>query len=1670
MPTKTDRILSYLPGTFRALPRPTALYALVDAFGNELLLAENSLAAVMQAHWVDHADRGAEVIDDLACLAALYGLAPRADESVEEFREHLKRYVRTFLEGTVTVQGILRVTAETLGLRIADDYEEMDTWWARSNGELVTVEPRGDDAAELILGLRAATAAGSPARPAQVMGSVDLGGGVDLREVTSVRLKVDDGGPVEINLAEGAADRAAVTLDELVAAINTGLDIAAARHDDRYLTLASPTSGPTSRLEVQDVANDAAERILGLAPWIYHGSEALAAQVAGQHDLSGGVDLSQERYLRLVIDGTHLAEIDLPAAAADPGAVTLDELVHAINSGLGIAVASHDGHFLMLTSPTTGFQSTIAFQRPAAQDAMARIFGAVTPFHTGRDAQPARVTGRRDLSGGVDLSERANIQLTIDGGEPVTINCAGADPANTRPAEVIAAINAALDAEVASHNGRFVTVTSPTEGPAGEVLFEAPPADDATHDIFGIGHRTFAGTTATAARLSGERDLGGGVDLRARHFLNLAVDGGPPAEIDLRAGAANRRAVTLDELTTAINNALGADVAAHDGQHLILISPTTGGASRLEIELLETTRRRRFVTRAMVTDEATQAVFGFVAREARGIPATSARVVGQADLGRGVDLREAHYLRLAVDDRPAVDIDCAGKRPRATLIDEVVGKINAALGMDIAAHDGRRLVLISPSSGVGSRIAFEPPQATDALEGLLDVEPGTFRGRDATRVSFVGTVDLSAGADLEANAAIKLGIDGAEPVKPVEITLGDSEPSHKTLNQLVIAINLKLNQELGVTNVASHDGTHLILTSPEIGTASQISFAIPDGPDATAAVFGIIPPRAYRGSDPMPARVVGRQDLSGGVDLRVARFLRLAVNGRPVVEVDCASGAADPAAAVLEEIVPALNQALGLEAASHDGNHLILKSPTAGLAGRITLEHHTSGDARQTLLGAVEDVAEGSAPAPAVITGEVDLLTLVDLSQRRWIRLAVDSGRPVDIDVAGAAPAATFLDEMVVAMNAVFPGLASATEDDRLQLTSPTAGEGSHLALLPLRHLELIEYPPQPVKTPVQVVQHGDGWPVVNDGAADVFAEAEITAPQGVVGPTLVNETLGWRVRLLTRLAVGERARLWRDAEGGLQAQITAPDSASRPVSGSDILVGPLGAQAWVPFEGTWHLTGDDVEPAALQLNNPLAPSLVRLHARRGGTEGHAIAVAVTESDLAGPHPHPARAPQAGEGRGGSADGSPARLVGRVRAEGGAYRLVDADEATIAYLRAGPDVDLAAHQDRVVAVAGPLHAGEPPLLIVQHIADLFDVTLRFTPEEGDPVEEHYSSVTIGIPDSPLTTHLSSLVTRHSLVWQINAGPEFSQLVKAEELDKGTVLTLPRGRSDWRYLDCYSSRFNQSRFNSAHFAGGLCYDRGVFNVSRFAYVPPEPVAAVFASAHPSSDPPTEVVLRWVSHRPGALLVNLPADLPARFGGRFNTARFGQKEEAPELYAGAVTEPPEDENYLVDLINARSTLVEAAIVPLVPLGWEAVQMPFRQPQFLTLGAEDAPARLYLAEEGFDGFIELRAREAGAWGDEIAVTARPSGPAMHDVAIIYQGSRFENARQVALGQSPPSPPPTCQKGRTKAVAQQAAPGGDLPTLIQDLLKPGTVGVLQAKAAGVRADVSRYRADSIR
>jgi hypothetical protein len=111
---------------------------------------------------------------------------------------------------------------------------------------------------------------------------------------------------------------------------------------------------------------------------------------------------------------------------------------------------------------------------------------------------------------------------------------------------------------------------------------------------------------------------------------------------------------------------------------------------------------------------------------------------------------------------------------------------------------------------------------------------------------------------------------------------------------------------------------------------------------------------------------------------------------------------------------------------------------------------------------------------------------------------------------------------------------------------------------------------------------------------------------------------------------------------------------------------------------------------------------------------------------------------------------------------------------------------------------------------------------------------------------------------------------------------------------------------------------------------------------------------------------------------------------------------------------------------------------VRIPFRKPRYLTLGRGDQAARLYLFEDDVPGFIRLEAKETGEPGNKLFVTARHSGPAQFDVTVQFDGDRFENARQVVLGDP-------------------------VPALSAALNQPARVGVLQAKAGGIRGAVRR-------
>ncbi len=965
---------------------------------------------------------------------------------------------------------------------------------------------------------------------------------------------------------------------------------------------------------------------------------------------------------------------------------------------------------------------------------------------------------------------------------------------------------------------------------------------------------------------------------------------------------------------------------------------------------------------------------------------------------------------MQIDGFPAVEIDCAGGRPRATTLAEVVSKINKDLKdhelAEVATGDGKHLILTSPSEGASSLVAIDPPRV--ALDTLLGIEPGAFRGTDATSAGFLGTVDLTGGIDLPAEATIKLGIDDTAPV---EIVIGEAAPIHRSTSQIVAAINAALKSA-----VAKTDGRRIELRSAKKGTESKITFETPAAHDVTKEVFGIVAPRAYHGDAAKSARVVGLRDLSTARDLRVFRFLRIAVDGAPAQTIDCAAKAANPEAATLAKMVNSIGP---IAAPSAGGQYLIITSPNAGATSQITLATFDDGNAAQALLGKSSLAASGEPALPAVITGDNNLLLPVDLSRRSVLRIAVNGGAPVEIAVAGTVPAKTALDEIISRINRLIPNLAGANADNQLRLTSSDTGPGSTLSLQALRFLEVVEYPTQQATPRNLVMKHNGSWDVVNDGAADSYAEIRITATQGVVGPSVVNFGLKWSAHLFVLLEPGETARLFRDPLRGLQAEVVDSDGVTRPIPGHQILVGPFGAQAWVPFQGTWTLAAGP--RPSLQLNNPQAPAIVLLKGLKPETE---VAVDILESDIS------SLAPVVIE-----ADGEEGRIVGRVRLYHDGFLLVGADETPIAELLGGPHINLLTYLHKVVKVEGPIHLGTPLLMVVERITGLFDVML-YCPQGTHPVNENYLGVSIGVG----TTDADSLIGK------INGfSGDASELVRGDELDKTLVLSLPRGRTTFRYLDCLGSRFDHARFDRSHFPNGFCGERGVFDVSRFSNAPPERIKPVFASSKPFDEPPVTIEFRRETFSAGAFVVNLPADLPPRFGGRFDEARFGQDKDAPEVHQGAVAEPVSDPKFLVKLINGESgapssVFVKATLVGSVELGWTPAHMPFRKPQFLTLGEPGRAARLYLSEDGLTGFIKLEAKVEGAWGNEIAVSARSAGPAIYDVTVFYRGGRFEQARSIVLG-------------ATKET-------------ISEILQPGPTGVLQAKAAGVRADVTRERA----
>ncbi len=1472
MPTKTDRILSYLPFTFLAARRMSALRAVVGSVGNELQLAETSLARIMRSHWVDSADEGAVLIDDLERLASMYGLVAMRDdarvqlESVEQFRRRLKRHVKTLLEGRVNVRGLINTAAELLDVTIPEG-DDIDYWWNRTLRETITVEPRGEDAAERIFGVNSVDVRGVDASPAVVQGTVDLSQGIDLQNGAILRIQIDDSAPATIDLSEGAADIHSISIHAIRDAINKEFP-GSATDDGQFLTLRSSKAGAEGRIEFEEAPGDAASAVFGVPAHIYTGADGLPAEVHSAVDLGGGVDLTGERFLRIVIDGTQRAEID--CAASTPAVTTLKDITDAINQALGIEVASAKDGKLNLRSPSVGSSSSIFIQEPAAQSATRKLLGQQPSFSLGSDARPAIAPGVRDLTAGVDLSEHAVIRVSIDGGPFININCAGATPASTSAEEIVARIEAALGPGSASIRRGKIQLSSSTVGKTGQIVFEPAEQGDALEAIFGYGPRIFHGTPALAASFEGTADLSDPdkINFFAVYRVAIQVDGHDPVEVDFAQQKGLKPTEIAAIMDQALAEALGIDPKS--GKHIAfaktktvgLTSLSTGHISQISVVPIEREVRRRFVSRAPILDEAAPIVLGFAQRSAKGKEATSARVDGQVDLQFGVDLRTDRWVSISIDAEDPITIDCAGARPRTTTIDEIFDKLSAeptadkpGLGKDHVRQDGKRLSLVSTATGVGSRIAFAPVRIQDASERVFGLREGEQRGQEAGRVVFTSTIDLSKGIDLAPDARIKIGVDA---VAPVEVTLNNGTvPARKTLNEIVSAIN----GTIGAT-VASQDGKFLILASRERGANSKLVFLMATGTDATKGLFGFDAPRSYQASEARQAVLSGTKDLSGTVDVHEARFLRVSVDGRPPFVIDCGDipgPAPDPTKATAEQIKTAINNGFLKEAGSRPGastglaniedNRLVLRSSTVGAASRIAIEAHIAGDARKKIFGDVPDLTVGISGVPAEITGEVPILKAVNLTQFRHLLINVDSGRPTEVNIAGEEPTETTLTEIVSAINKVLPGVASSTPEGFLRLRSISSGPGSSIEVLPRRYIELIEHPLFDQFFDAGLLQHAQVITIHNAGVEDSVARVEITSLRGTVIPTVINHSAGRKIGLNGILRPGEKAIIEQDAN----ARIT-----------------------------------------------------------------------------------------------------------------------------------------------------------------------------MTRERSDGTRER-------VPND--------------IVVVKQAGTQSS----------GAGLELARGDTQWTFMEGLGPRFDEATFDKAYFAGTPSVTVGMFDLSLLDGKS-DSEQSIFAP-DPLPEASASVAFRWQAYQGGAFEMRLPSELRPVFGGRFNEARFGLgtveedgiRKALVVPFSGVVFDPPEDKDYIVrrfekNSVDPRFFVVEASDAFTDPLlGFVANVVPFRAPRYLTRGDDNTEAKIFLREPDSGRLIQLKAAEPGEWGNQIAVAVRPDGPGRFQVEIQFAGDRFESARSLVAG--PPEAPET--KEGPLSLAPKQSPG-----------------VMRAKAAGVSAKVTRSRA----
>jgi len=186
---------------------------------------------------------------------------------------------------------------------------------------------------------------------------------------------------------------------------------------------------------------------------------------------------------------------------------------------------------------------------------------------------------------------------------------------------------------------------------------------------------------------------------------------------------------------------------------------------------------------------------------------------------------------------------------------------------------------------------------------------------------------------------------------------------------------------------------------------------------------------------------------------------------------------------------------------------------------------------------------------------------------------------------------------------------------------------------------------------------------------------------------------------------------------------------------------------------------------------------------------------------------------------------------------------------------------------------------------------------------------------------------------------------------------------------------------------------------MFNISSF-FDEAHGSLTVFGSRAGVKQAQASTAFAYQMHQAGQFELELPADLPPHFGGRFNSARFAG---ISITYPAAILDLPEDARALDEQIKQAPAFV-TALVELNPQEEVPIyDLPIKTDKPLVGGSPTSYARAYVRQPGVPGLVELRAKDQGDWGNLIRVVAPESAmPGAFDVTVTYTGTDvFENAR---------------------------------------------------------------------